>query len=134
MFHVYPLDLRWIQMELDSDPGPHYNVCGSETLLDRELTFSTSHLIVLSLYVQAKRVPGTNVTYKDLAALLEEIMVSPTITTNNKEQDTKDNGTKEAVRTENQCCGSGMIYFGSGSSFEFSEFRIHADPDPTYIN
>ena len=24
----------------------------------------------------------------------------------------------------NQCCGSGMIYSGSGSSFEFSEFRI----------
>ena len=31
----------------------------------------------------------------------------------------------------NQCCGSGMIYSGSGSSSEFSEFRIriHADPD-----
>ena len=25
-----------------------------------------------------------------------------------------------------QCCGSGMIYSGSGSSFEFSEFRIRA--------
>ena len=36
-----------------------------------------------------------------------------------------------------QCCGSGMIYFGSGSSFEFSEFRIQIQakvPDPTYIN
>ena len=37
-----------------------------------------------------------------------------------------------------QCCGSGMIYSGSGSgySLEFSEFRIqaNADPDPTYIN
>ena len=31
-----------------------------------------------------------------------------------------------------QCCGSGMIYSGSGSSFEFSEFRIHADPDPQH--
>ncbi len=30
--------------------------------------------------VQAKRVPGTNVTYKDLAALLETIMASPLIT------------------------------------------------------
>ena len=31
-----------------------------------------------------------------------------------------------------QCCGSAMIY--SGPSFEFSEFRIHADlaPDPIY--
>ena len=32
-----------------------------------------------------------------------------------------------------QCCGSGMIYSGSGSSFEFSEFwiRIQAKvPDP----
>ena len=27
-----------------------------------------------------------------------------------------------------------QCYSGSGSSFEFSEFRIHADPDPTYIN
>ena len=25
-----------------------------------------------------------------------------------------------------------MIYSGSGFSFEFSEFRIHADPDSTY--
>ena len=32
-----------------------------------------------------------------------------------------------------QCCGSGMIYSGSGSSSEFSEFRIHADPDPTRV-
>ena len=32
-----------------------------------------------------------------------------------------------------QCCGSGMIYPRSGYSFEFSEFRIHADPYPTYI-
>ena len=33
-----------------------------------------------------------------------------------------------------QCCGSGMIYSGSGSSFEFSEFRIriNADQDPTH--
>ena len=31
--------------------------------------------------------------------------------------------------------GSGMIYSGSGSSFEFSEFRIQAKvPDPAYIN
>ena len=27
-------------------------------------------------------------------------------------------------RPGKQCCGSGMIYSGSGSSFEFSEFRI----------
>ena len=27
-------------------------------------------------------------------------------------------------RTFEQCCGSEMIYSGSGSSFEFSEFRI----------
>ena len=38
-----------------------------------------------------------------------------------------------------QCCGSGMIYSGSGYSFEFSsgsrqKIRVHADPDPTYIN
>ena len=26
------------------------------------------------------------------------------------------------------CCGSGMIYSGSGSSFEFSEFRIRIQP------
>ena len=32
-----------------------------------------------------------------------------------------------------QCCGSGMIYSGSRSSFEFSEFRIHVIPDPTHI-
>ena len=33
----------------------------------------------------------------------------------------------------NQYCGSGMIYSGSGSSFEFSEFRIRIQakvPDP----
>ena len=35
-----------------------------------------------------------------------------------------------------QCCGYGMIYSGSGSSFEFSEFRIRIqakvpEPDPT---
>ena len=30
-----------------------------------------------------------------------------------------------------QCCGSGMIYSRSGSSFEFTEFRIQAKvPDP----
>ena len=32
-----------------------------------------------------------------------------------------------------QCCGSGMIYSGSGSSYEFSEFRIRIQakvPDP----
>ena len=27
---------------------------------------------------------------------------------------------------KSQCCGSGMIYSGSGSSIEFSEFRIQA--------
>ena len=27
-------------------------------------------------------------------------------------------------KTLHQCCGSGMIYSGFGSSFEFSEFRI----------
>ena len=27
-----------------------------------------------------------------------------------------------------QCCGSGMIYSGSGSSFEFLEFRIRINP------
>ena len=32
---------------------------------------------------------------------------------------------------ELQCCGSETIYSGSGSSFEFSEFRIQAKvPDP----
>ena len=35
------------------------------------------------------------------------------------------------TRTLMQCCGSGMIYSGSGSSFEFSEIRIQAKvPDP----
>ena len=34
-----------------------------------------------------------------------------------------------------QCCGSGMIYSGSVSSFEFSEFRIQAKvPDPSGSN
>ena len=33
-----------------------------------------------------------------------------------------------------QCCGFIMIYSGSGSSFEFSEFRIQAKvPDPIRI-
>ena len=33
-----------------------------------------------------------------------------------------------------QCCGSGMIYSGSGSSFVCSEFRIQAKvPDPGYL-
>ena len=40
---------------------------------------------------------------------------------------------KQGSNTDPEQC-SGMIYSGSGSSFEFSEFRIHADPDPTYIN
>ena len=41
---------------------------------------------------------------------------------------------------KNQCCGSKMIYSGSGSSLNFpssgsrQKFRIHVDPDPTYIN
>ena len=39
-----------------------------------------------------------------------------------------------ATDCDNQCCGSETIHSRSGSSFEFSEFRIHADPDPTYIN
>ena len=34
-----------------------------------------------------------------------------------------------------QCRESGMQFSGSGSSFEFSEFRMQAKvPDPTYIN
>ena len=39
-----------------------------------------------------------------------------------------------------QCCGSETIYSGSGVEFTSSgsgsrqKFRIHADPDPTYIN
>ena len=36
-------------------------------------------------------------------------------------------------KTLHQCCGSGMIYSGFGSSFEFSEFRIRIQakvPDP----
>ncbi len=41
--------------------------------------------------LQAKRVPGTNVTYKDLAALLETIMASPLITAK------QDNGTNDQV-------------------------------------
>ena len=44
---------------------------------------------------------------------------------------------KLAEVLKNQCCGSGMIYSGSWSSIEFSEFRIQAkvpDPDPTYLN
>ena len=32
-----------------------------------------------------------------------------------------------------RCCGSEMIYSVSGSIFEFSEFRIQSDPDPTHI-
>ena len=28
-----------------------------------------------------------------------------------------------------QCCGSGMIYSGSGSSYEFLQFRIVVDPE-----
>ena len=44
------------------------------------------------------------------------------------------NSGTDDLKTLIQCCGSETIY--SGSSFEFSEFRIriHADPDPTYIN
>jgi hypothetical protein len=42
--------------------------------------------------VQAKRVPGTNATYKDLATLLELIMASPVIT--NKQDN---NGTADTV-------------------------------------
>ena len=35
------------------------------------------------------------------------------------------------VQTTEQCCGSVMIYSGSGSRFEFSELRIQAKvPDP----
>ncbi len=45
------------------------------------------------LLSQAKRVPGTNVTYKDLAALLETIMASPLITAK------QDNGTNDQVTT-----------------------------------
>ena len=33
-----------------------------------------------------------------------------------------------------QCCGSGMIYSGSGSSFEFFEIRIREKvPDPLFF-
>ena len=48
-------------------------------------------------------------------------------------------GTKRNVNdphTGNQCCGSGgsgMIYSGSGSSFEFSEFRIRIQPIGTVL-
>ena len=30
--------------------------------------------------------------------------------------------------SKKQCCGSGMIYSGSGSSYDFSEFRIRLQP------
>ena len=33
---------------------------------------------------------------------------------------------KERAEVLSQCCGSGMIYSGSGTSFEISEFRIQA--------
>jgi len=52
---------------------------GGETSFDSKVAASADHLLSLAEQ-KAKRVPGTSATYKDLAALLEEVMASPIIT------------------------------------------------------